>query len=586
MGLGVLDDTTLDHVPGTSYVGANTASAQHNESQESTRPWLKYDRSGSVPIVLIPQPSDDPYDPLNWPLWRRDLILAILSTVAVLCATMSPIMAANTVTIALDYEKNFTDVALLTGYHLLGVGVAGILCVPTARIWGKRHLFILGNVLMIISTAWAGGSTGRGIKDSPEERNKLWRSLVAARVFEGFALAPFEALVNACVGDLYYMHERGKRMAFSNVALFGGSFLTPVVVGKMTATMGWKWSFYFVSIFTAVALPFVVFFVPETAFRRPDYLNTDFTGDDGEDLSYGQEVSQADVAASTSEHARLNTDSQAVQDSEEKPSTKVPSGSADPSSQYSYWKTLRLFNGRKTDENFFKLFLRPFPLFLHPGILWACLTQGVLIGWTVFIGVVLAVVFMGPPMWYNEVQTGYLYTGAFIGSIIGLIFSGLLADWTNKLMIRLNGGTYEPEFRILLVFFQLLFSGAGLYGFGITAENVERYGWLIPDVFFAFVIMGMVLGAVSSALYIVDAHRQIAVEAFTCMLFFKNIFSFVLTFYAYDWLVLKAGSRIPFIAIGSIQVGICLLAIPMYVFGKRNRSFFARHNILKILRLW
>jgi hypothetical protein len=47
------------------------------------------------------------------------------------------------------------------------------------------------------------------------------------------------------------------------------------------------------------------------------------------------------------------------------------------------------------------------------------------------------------------------------------------------------------------------------------------------------------------------------------MLIFKNIFSFILTFFAYDWLVLKQGSRIPFIAIGSIQVGICLLAIPM-----------------------
>lgn len=195
-----------------------------------------------------------------------------------------------------------------------------------------------------------------------------------------------------------------------------------------------------------------------------------------------------------------------------------------------------------------------------------------------FIGVVLAAVFLGPPLWFDQVKTGYLYTGAFIGSILGLVFSGLLSDWINKRMIKLNKGTYEPEFRIILVFFQLLFSGIGLYGFGITAENVKRYGWLIPDVFFAFVVMGMVMGAVSSALYIVDAHRmlsvssfrvlltltgQISVEAFTCMLFFKNVFSFVLTFFAYDWLVVKAGSRAPFIAIGTIQVGICLLAIPM-----------------------
>ena len=112
----------------------------------------------------------------------------------VLCTTLSSIMAANTVTIA-DYEEiTFEEAALLTGYHLCGVGVAGILIVPTARVWGKRHLFLLGHVLMIISCAWAGGSG----------KNK--HSLLWARIFQGVALAPFEALVNACVGDLYFVH--------------------------------------------------------------------------------------------------------------------------------------------------------------------------------------------------------------------------------------------------------------------------------------------------------------------------------------------------------------------------------------------
>lgn len=151
----------------------------------------------------------------------------------------------------------------------------------------------------------------------------------------------------------------------------------------------------------------------------------------------------------------------------------------------------------------------------------------------------------------------------------------------NKIMVRLNKGRYEPEFRLLLVIFQLIFSGAGLYGFGIVADNVGRYGWLIPDVFVAFVVIGMVMGAVASALYIVDAHRkliplpggrwltrtgQIAVEAFTCMLIFKNIFSFILTFFAYDWIV-HNGIKPAFMAISSIQVVICLLAIPMCKFN-------------------
>ncbi|KAJ5647589.1 hypothetical protein N7490_003961 [Penicillium lividum] len=561
MGLGVLEDHKLDQVPGTSNIYGVDEIPSDDTSGATSQ---KYDRTTAEPTLLVPQPSDDPNDPLNWPLWRRDLILAILSFVTVLCTTLSSIMAANTVTIA-EYETiTFVQAALLTGYHLCGVGVAGILIVPTARVWGKRHLFVIGHVLMIVSCVWAGAS-GRNHK-----------SLLWARIFQGVALAPFEALVNACVGDLYFVHERGKRMALSNVALFGAAFLTPVFVGKITKSIGWQWSFYFVAIFLGAALPFMLLFVPETAFRRPDYLNTDFKHKTGRTESTDSNWPLSDPSKDPQEFISGMTAGNGTR-------TEV-SATAMPEKD-SLWKSMRLFNRRQTDENFFKLLLRPFPLFFHPGIFWACLTQGIVIGWAVFIGVILAIVFLGPPLWFEEDKTGYLYTGAFIGAIIGLVLAGLLTDPINKAMIRLNRGKYEPEFRILLVVFQLVFSAMGLYGFGWTASDVEKYHWLLPDIFFAFLIIGMVMGAVAASLYIVDAHREIAVEAFTCLLVFKNMFSFVLTFFAYNWFA-RGGVKHTMIIIGSIQVGICLLSIPMYVFGKRNRSFFARHDILEMLHLW
>jgi hydrogenase/urease accessory protein HupE len=69
----------------------------------------------------------------------------------------------------------------------------------------------------------------------------------------------------------------------------------------------------------------------------------------------------------------------------------------------------------------------------------------------------------------------------------------------------------------------LVFSAIGLYGFGITANDATKYGWLIPDVFLAFTLIGMVMGAVASALYVTDGFRGIAVEAFTCLLIWKNM---------------------------------------------------------------
>ena len=55
---------------------------------------------------------------------------------------------------------------------------------------------------------------------------------------------------------------------------------------------------------------------------------------------------------------------------------------------------------------------------------------------------------------------------------------------------------------------------------------------------------------------------EIAVEAFTCLLIFKNIFSFGLAWQAYPWVVDGGIAKI-FNVIASVQLGICLLGIPM-----------------------
>jgi MFS family permease len=123
------------------------------------------------------------------------MILVILSVISVFATSLGPILAANTVYLSSVFHRIFGKIALLTGYFLLGVGVAGIICVPSARVWGKRHLFLLGTITVIFSSAWGGASTS-------------YTSLLWARIFQGVGTAPFEALVNAAVGDLYFVHVR------------------------------------------------------------------------------------------------------------------------------------------------------------------------------------------------------------------------------------------------------------------------------------------------------------------------------------------------------------------------------------------
>lgn len=57
---------------------------------------------------------------------------------------------------------------------------------------------------------------------------------------------------------------------------------------------------------------------------------------------------------------------------------------------------------------------------------------------------------------------------------------------------------------------------------------------------------------------------DLAIEGFTCTIIFKNMFSFALTFKAYEWLVTNGTRATPvFNALGAVQVVVCALSIPM-----------------------
>lgn len=68
MPLGVLDDVKLEHVPGTAPLNELGQTSAYSGIDPSL---LKHDPTGE--IVLVPQPSDSPNDPYNWPRKKKEL---------------------------------------------------------------------------------------------------------------------------------------------------------------------------------------------------------------------------------------------------------------------------------------------------------------------------------------------------------------------------------------------------------------------------------------------------------------------------------------------------------------------------------
>jgi MFS family permease len=155
------------------------------------------------------------------------------------------------------------------------------------------------------------------------------------------------------------VHQRGKRVAFYNLTFLGCTFFMPVLGGFISMRHGWRTQFQIISAFLVPVVVLVVLLVPEHVYNRPAIFNTDLHSEDN-------------LGDLDEQLARVS----------ELPSTGNPSLTAGQVDKpKTFVQELKIYNGRFTDESFFKLLLAPFVLFLYPATLWAFSFQGTFITW-------------------------------------------------------------------------------------------------------------------------------------------------------------------------------------------------------------
>lgn len=83
MGLGVLEPAAgTTHVAGTALLN-DAAAPSGPETQR-----LKHGTGINKHIVLVPQPSNDPNDPLNWSTVEKHTIIGVLCFGSIICAAV------------------------------------------------------------------------------------------------------------------------------------------------------------------------------------------------------------------------------------------------------------------------------------------------------------------------------------------------------------------------------------------------------------------------------------------------------------------------------------------------------------------
>jgi MFS family permease len=142
--------------------------------------------------------------------------------------------------------------------------VGSLVCNTLAVKYGKRPIYLITSLGLAVTCFWAAAT-------------KSYPSLVAARVIQGFCMAPMECLVPASIADVWFVHERGFYTALFNLGVLGGINLGPPIAAPVVQYSGYKTCLYAMGGAFVVQLLLTFFFMPETAFVRSSTLNIDTT---------------------------------------------------------------------------------------------------------------------------------------------------------------------------------------------------------------------------------------------------------------------------------------------------------------------
>ncbi|KAL6940842.1 hypothetical protein ACO0QE_004760 [Hanseniaspora vineae] len=254
--------TLIKDIPGTypMLIDDDKSKTESNTTSENDDETLDEPVKTKSGIILNPQPTKDKNDPLNWPIWRRDLALIVVGIHCFVGGGQTAVLAAGTTKITQEFNVPLTKVSYLVGLMMVALALGSLIASPTARIVGKRVTYLGGIVVFFF------GSIGCAC-------SKTYPALLISRIVSGFGVSTIESLPSATIAEIYYAHERAYRFGIYTLLLLGGKNLVPLFGSLVFQNLNIHWLFWIITIIVGIDFVLHVFFVPETFWNRAPVPN-------------------------------------------------------------------------------------------------------------------------------------------------------------------------------------------------------------------------------------------------------------------------------------------------------------------------
>ncbi|KAL2072383.1 hypothetical protein VTL71DRAFT_11726 [Oculimacula yallundae] len=502
---------------------------------------VKHMEGSKSDIVLVPQPTRDPNDPLNWSRWRKEYHYWLLWWWGFIAAVSVNWVGPVWTQLTIDYNTTYYQLNVASGLCWLFLGLGCVFLQPTAMKIGRRPVYLMATVFNLVGCAMGGVSKSIGI-------------FYGVNILTGIGAAPVDSLVEISTMDIFFAHERGTRLSLLLFTIYAGSYLGPVAAGYVAESQTWRWCYWYLVIFLFGLLVIQLFTMEESTYRRP-ISSVEIGG-----VPASAHTKTKELEAGHDKHATTTIAS----DEDEIP---IPPPKT-------YMQRFSLIQTSQNDpRSWIVIALRPFALITYPAVMWGGIVYGVQVMWLSLLATTQSEIFSSPPYNFSVVNVGNINFAAFIGGTLGMFWGGMVSDKCLLYLARRNGGIAEPEMRLWTMLLPAFINTGGLLMYGLGAYYEMH--WILSAGFgTACIAFGIGSGGAIAITYAVDCYTLVASEALVLMLFVRNLFGMGFTFAIQPWLAadgLKATSI--------IMSMICLVSnlsfLGMVFFGKRMRKWTA-----------
>ncbi|KAJ7754339.1 MFS general substrate transporter [Mycena maculata] len=420
-------------------------------------------------VDLFPVPSDSPADPLNWPSWRKNLLLYIVSVQAMQGPFSSAITIPAFGLFAAEFNISIARASYITSVQILFLGAMPLVWSPISSRIGRRPVYMIS---ALVSAACA---LACAYCDS-------YGALMTVRVLQSIFISSAQSLGASTVSELFFSYQKGQKMGLWVLLVTIGPILGPLIAGYLVQFKGWRSAFYLLAAIHLALFFTHLFFGPETL-----YLNR---------LAPGKGFDEKEVAARTG------------------------------------WRRYFSFHVYDNRRITFAEICRPLIMVWRPVVVLPALAYAITFAYTNVLMTVLVPQLFGEKFHLIPGQIGLQFVALLIGGVLGEQLAGYGSDRLVSWRTKRAGGERVPEFRLALAPPGFLLAIIGLIIWGTQLQNATPGKWNVtPDIGSAIAIFGQQLVTTVCVTYAIESYLPETADVSVFIALLRQVYAFVAPFY-------------------------------------------------------